>query len=134
MPLELSQMYGLLQNPKGSVVAGRMPVAVARHFGCSLGIVYLSSRSLNHIIIEKRHCEIIDLLVLPEMLDRGIWIADRENAACVAFHPPDTFSTLFCAVKIVGGGFEPYLSSFYPGKSRQIEAKRQRGMVLQEHR
>ena len=135
MALELSQLHRLLQNPVGSTVAGVLPASVAQHFGCTLGIAYLSSKSRKHIVTDHADIQLLDVLHMPDMISNGLWIADRPNSACVVYSPPDTTNLHYASgLKVVGGGFEPYMCSFYRIGTRQITAKRRRGLILQEQR
>jgi len=135
MPLELSQLHSVRQNSIGSVIAGYLPGVVAKHFGCHLGIAYLSRRSLEHILANHKDIQLLDILQMPEMIRSGLWIADKPNSACVIYTPPDRDGMFHYAsgLKVTGGGFEPYMSSFYRIGRRQIDAKRRRGIILQEH-
>lgn len=134
MALELSQLHRLLATPVGSIEAGKLPKPVAQHFGCDLGIAYLSSRSLKHILDEHKDIQLLDILHMPNMILNGLWVADRPNAACVVYSLPGSEIHYASGLKVVGGGFEPYMCSFYRIGTRQIAAKRRRGVILQEHR
>jgi hypothetical protein len=134
MSLELSQLHRLLSTPSGSVPVGSLPDAVCARFGCRLGIVYLSSSSLKHILAKHPDVSLMDMLHLPNMVQKGLWIADRPNSACVLYQLPESESRFASALKVTGDGFEPYVSSFYRVKKSQFRTKRTRGEILQEHR
>jgi len=135
MALELSQLYFLRSNrdPYASIEVGYLPQEVAAHFGCGLGIAYLSSRSLNHILDDHADINIVDLLHLPDLIQRGLWVADRANSACILYQPSGGFMRYASALKVAAGGFEPYITTFHRARERQTKAKLKRGRVLRNH-
>lgn len=134
MAFELYQLHLLMNNPEGTLAVGPLPNEVASHFGCRIGIAQLSHRSLHHILDDHSDIDLLTLLCMPEMIRKGLWIADRPNGACVVYQPPDQWELFYASgLKVVGDGFEPYMGSFYRIGKRQIAAKRKRGVVLREH-
>ena len=136
MALELSQLHFLKSSADrhASIEIGYMPPEVAIHFGCGLGIVYLSAYSLNHILDEHGdHLSMLDLLHLPYMIQHGLWVADRPNCACVLYQVPDSSSRYAGAMKVAAGGYEPYITTFHRARRRQTIAKMRRGHVLRNH-
>lgn len=75
-----------------------------------------------------------DMLHLPNMLQDGLWVADRPNAACVLYQVSGAEVRYGAALKVTADGFEPYISSFYRVKKSQFRTKAARGDVLQNHR
>lgn len=132
MGIELSQIYNLLRNRDGTIQFEHLPVRVAEHLGSNLRIVYLSSRSLRHILADHEDVGELDILVLPDMIRWGMWVADKPNEACVFYRHPETDKLYKAAVKVTGDGYEVFVSSFYRCNPRQIESAKRRGTVLAE--
>jgi hypothetical protein len=133
MAFELYQLHVLLATPLGAVNAGLVPFEVSEHFGCKQSFAYLSSDSLKHILKKHPETDLLDLLCMPDMVQSGLWIADRPNAACVIYKRPDTGLLYASGLKVAGEGYELYMGSFYRITERQIASKRGRGAVLREH-
>ncbi|RNJ44346.1 hypothetical protein B5V01_30255 [Mesorhizobium erdmanii] len=130
--LDLTQLEGLLEPPDRTVAVGYMPASSAAHLGCSLGIAYLSSTSLRHILQDHPDITLIDLVCLTSMLHDGLWIADRPKHAVVVYNPPETDKRYKAAIKVTAGGFEPYVCTFHRFGDRQLESLLKRGRILWE--
>ena len=129
--LDLTQLEGLLEPPDKSVPVGYMPASPSAYLGCSLGIAYLSSTSLRHILKDHPDITLIDLLCLPMMVRDGLWVADRKpKNAVVVYDHPDTKKRYKVAIKVTADGFEPYVSTFHRFGDRQLEALLERGTIL----
>jgi len=128
--LELSQLYRLQLNPIGTVQVAHLPEEVATYLGCPLGIAYLSSKSLLHILKDHPDIALMDLLCLPMMIREGTWIGDRRNSACVVYAHPETGRAYKSALKATAGGYETYISTFHKCGDRQRASLLKRGTIL----
>ncbi len=96
-----------------------------------MGIAYLSCKSLHHILTDHPDITMFDLLCLPEMIKRGLWIADRKKSACVIYKHSEGGLRYKSALKVVGDGYETYISTFHRVvDERQLKSIMKRGRVL----
>jgi hypothetical protein len=63
----------------------------------------------------------MDMLCLPWMIQRGIWLPDKKNFASVLYKDPETGRRFKGAVKVVAE-YETYISTFHRCKSTQWES------------
>jgi hypothetical protein len=105
MGLELSQLHNLLASRRGNIHVEYLPDHVARHLGAPLGIAYLSSESLKHILKKHPDVTLIDMLCLPLMIRIGTWVEDRPKSACVIFDHPENGRRYKAAIKSAGEGY-----------------------------
>ena len=133
MPLELSQLNGLLANRQQSVHVGHLPIETRVHMGASHDMVHLSSYSLKHILKKHDDLELFDLLIIPKLLENGLWIGDRPNACCISYL--DSFKGIryIAAIKAADNGKEHYLTTFHKSHKRQTSALVKRGPTLRTH-
>jgi hypothetical protein len=135
MPFDLSQIEALDAAETDVALVGRIPETVANHIGAQLREVYLSHRSFKHIQVKHPTVTSLDLLWLPMVIERGLWIAEknRPNCACVTWQNPETAHRYIGAVKVAGSGFEIYISTFHRAAKRQTRSLLKRGPILQTH-
>jgi hypothetical protein len=134
MTLELSQLYRLRDLTDGNTPVAPVPRAVADYLGCKLTMAYLSSKSLRHVLAGHPDLDLLELLHMPDMIQRGLWLSDHEkpHMATVIYEPLDA-PRYMSALKVVGDGFEPYMCSFYRLRDRDLPRKLKRGNVLRPH-
>ncbi|WP_368465714.1 hypothetical protein [Hoeflea sp. TYP-13] len=101
--------------------------------GAQLDLVYLSSASLEHILEKHGDVEMLDLLVLPKLLETGLWIGDRPNTCSIAFQHPDDGNRYISAIKSAADGYEHYITTFHRCGKRQTKSLLKRGPVLRKH-
>lgn len=130
MGLELSQLHNLLANRQAAIQIEYLPAPVAKYLGCPLGIAYLSSISLHHILKEHPDVQLLDMLCLPMMVKHGQWVADRPGSACVLYRHPETGLGYKSALKATAGGYETYLSTFHRCEGKQRKSILKRGELL----
>ena len=133
MPLELSQLYGLLDNKKASIHVGHLPAEVQEHLGSQTNLVHLSSPSLIHMMAEHKDLTLFDFLAIPEMIAKGLWIADRASACCISYLSAHDGKHYKGAVKAAAEGCEHYISTFHRMGPRQTKALLKRGPELRPH-
>ncbi|TIR25112.1 MAG: hypothetical protein E5X34_10510 [Mesorhizobium sp.] len=130
MGLELSQLHNLLLTPLAAISIGHLPPAVSAYLKCPLGIAYLSSFSLTHILRKHPDVSMMDMLCLPAMIKSGLWVADKRGCACVFYVHPETAKQYKSAIKAAGGGYETYISTFHRCNDRQRQSIVSRGGIL----
>ncbi|WP_319499297.1 hypothetical protein [uncultured Cohaesibacter sp.] len=133
MSLELSQLHKLKQTKGASIWIGKLPQEVQLHLGSKMDNIYLSQASLIHILTEHQDVNLFELLIIPEMLLKGLWIADRPNWCCISFQCTEEDRRYKAAIKAADNGYEHYLTTFHKTSKRQTKSILKRGPVLRKH-
>ena len=135
MPFDLFQLYTLKNSPDANTPVAAIPREVADYLGCKQSLAYFSSVSIRHVFKDHPDLDIFELLHMPDMIARGRWVSDRSKPhyAVVIYFVPDSPLKYQSALKVTGDGFEPYMSSFYRTRDRDIRRVMRRGDVLREH-
>jgi len=135
MTIELGHLNDLKTGRVRVLQIGPVPTETHGHLRTTLGIVHLSTASINHILEEHPDINILDLLVIPFLVRDGLWIADRPGACCISYvHPEDAAKRYISAVKSVADGHELYLTTFHRAGRRQTKSLLKRGPILRRHR
>lgn len=135
MAFELFQLHVLKNTPNGNTPVGVIPSQVSTYLGCNQTMAYFSSVSIRHVLAKHPDLDMLELLHMPNMVERGLWMTDKNkrNMAVVIYQPPDTSPRYISALKVTGEGFEPYMCSFYRLRDRDYQAKLKRGTILRPH-
>lgn len=135
MAFDLFQLYTLRNSPDANTPVGSIPYEVSDYLGCRQSLVYFSSRSIRHAFKEHPDLDIFEILHMPDMIARGRWVSDRKKPhyAVVIYFVPDSPRKYMSALKVTGGGYEPYMASFYRTRDSDIRRVMRRGDVLREH-
>ncbi|WP_159089153.1 hypothetical protein [Tateyamaria sp. Alg231-49] len=134
MEFTLDELIDLLAGRRGDLQVGVIPLEVRQHFGCSREEVFLSSESARHIIDEHGdHIGKNELLRIPEILTKGMWVADRKLACSVSFQTETPAIRLLAAIKITRNHSRMYVSTLHRAKKRQTKSKLKRGQLLRPH-
>lgn len=120
----------LLAARRPEVEVGSMPFEVRKHFGCSRDTVFLTTDSIRHIVKKHGdHVALKELLLLPQVLAKGLWLAD---------HRP-TYSVITCeldgvryksVVKVTRDRKRSYATTFHRTARRQTKALIKKGKPL----
>lgn len=132
MSLELSALTELLAGRRDPLWICSLPPKVAEHLGCSTGAIYLSKSSAEHILNSPKQISPFDLLLLAFAIQNGRLMRDSEapNKLGAIYTNRDSGRDYFTAMKIAQNGHELWVSSFYPLKARQKNAKLRRPVLL----
>lgn len=130
MGLELSQLDNLRCRGRGAVQVADLPRAVAEYIGCQLGFAYISGESIRHILKKHPDVELVDMVCLPDMVRRGLWVEEPGRTACVLYDHPIRGLRFKAAIKAAGDGFETYIGTFHRVAPRQTRSVLRRGRVL----
>lgn len=136
------EVYSFTQEALLHLVAGRvkeievgyLPHEVARHFETSKTTVYLSSESA--LKITRKHGGSLlfgDYEKIPLALQRGLWIADRDNSCCVSYYDTEEKKRFIAAVKITKDRRRSYLTTVHLASKRQTKSLLRRGPILRSH-
>lgn len=71
-----------------------------------------------------------DMLCLPEMIQQGLWIGEKDRSACVLHFHPETGRQYKGAIKAAAEGYETYITAFHRVKARQRKSILKRGAIL----
>ncbi len=127
---ELSLLHELAAGRHDPLQVGELPVRVLEHFGCRLPWVYLSKETFDKIMRKHGHVTFFDVLILPEMLRKGRYVADRRNAVAVCYRHPETDKDFAAAVKITADAFELYVTTVHRAERKQVERIMRRGREI----
>lgn len=135
MPFDLFQLYTLKNSPDANTPVGAIPQEVSAYLGCKQSLAYFTSRSIRHVFEEHPDLDMFELLHMPDMIARGRWLTDhrKRHYAVIIYFVPDSPLKYMSALKVTGEGFEPYMSSFYRTRDKDIRRVMKRGDVLREH-
>jgi hypothetical protein len=126
MGIDLETIKKLRKSSRASAQVGHLPQEVAAYIGSRLGIVYLSSASVEHILFGHADLEEIDLVCLTDAMLRSNWFKDRSREAVFIYEHPDTQLSYKGAIKCVADGYEVYIKTFHrigPRNKRRIVRK-----------
>jgi hypothetical protein len=131
---DLNDFGSLLDRSFLEKEVGTLPLEVKNYFACSRDTVYLTSETAKKIEIKhRRHLHDHELNLLPSALQKGLWIADRENACVVSYFHSPTSRRFICAVKITAARDRAFLTTFHRASKRQTAATLKRGEVIRSH-
>lgn len=113
---------------------GRVINQARHHLSQKTSTVLLSTDTTRHILTKHGdHMEPSSLLILPEALKSGLWIADRERACRVTFVEPKTGIRFIAALKATKNRQEVYVGTFHRAAKGQTKALLKRGNILRAH-
>jgi len=133
MQLSLENIARLLSG-SDSIPAGRLINQARRHISQKTNTVLLSSDTTRHILTKHGdHVEPSTLLLLPDALKNGLWIADRERSCRITYVEPRTGIRFLIAIKATKNRQEVYVGTLHRCAKGQTKALLKRGNILRPH-
>ena len=134
MPITVSKtsLVQLLGGNRPEVEIGSLPLEVRKHVGCSKDTVFLTTESARHIIGKHgNHVTLDELILLPLLLERGLWLSDRNKTHTVVCNQigPTRFKAV---VKVTVDRTRTYVVTMHRMAPRQTKSLLKRGSVLRE--
>lgn len=117
------------------VCVGEWPDEARRKLYLSHSEIWLSRDSLFHILFDHRDITPNRLLLLPNIISRGVLIQENRKRHVIMaqyFHEP-TRERYVAVLKVTNNKAETWVSSVYRIRERHIRALLQRGIVLKKH-
>ena len=134
MALDLEDIANLLAGNSAPIPIGRIVNQARSHLSQKTSVVLLSTDSTRHILTEHGdHMEPSTLLILPDALRIGLWIADRGNSCRISFEEKSTGVRYLAAIKATQNRRELYLTTFHRAQKKQTKAVLKRGKILRNH-
>ncbi len=124
---ELSLLHELAAGRHDPLQVGELLPRVLTRLGCRLPWAYLSKETFDKIMRKHNHVTLFDLLILPDMMRRGRYVADRRNAVAVCYRHPETNKDFIAAAKVTADAYELYITTFHRAERKQVERLMRRG-------
>jgi len=134
MALDIEDIARLLAGNSESIPVGRVVNQARSHLSQKTSVILLSTDSTRHILTKHGdHIEPSTLLIIPEALRVGLWIADREFSCRVSYEQKETGVRYLAAVKATKNRREIYLSTFHRAQQGQTKSVLKRGKIVRNH-
>lgn len=126
-----SDLIDLLNQKSLELEVGTIPYEAKGYLGCARDTVFLSNHSLRHIFENHgEHVSSRDLLLLPEVLTRGLWLSDQKRSNFVIVSCLVVETRFKAVVKTTLDRSRNYISTFHRTAKRQTKSLLKRGRVL----
>lgn len=134
MALDLEDIINLLSGQQSTIPVGRIVNQARLHLTQKTSTILLSSDSTRHILSKHGdHMEPSTLLLLPDALRNGLWIADRHNSCRISFFEKDSGVRYLAALKVTRDKKEVFVTTFHRAQKGQTKALLKRGNLLRQH-
>ena len=134
MEIDISELRSLRAGHRGDLQVGVLPFEVRKYLRISRDRVVLSTQSIRHILTgHGDHISVDNLLLLPSILEQGMWIADRPLAFAVVWQAGENDPRYKVALKTTADHSRTYVRSFHRMKARQTRSVLRRGDLVREH-
>ena len=131
---EISDLKALRMGSRGELQVGVFPFEARKHLQTSREPIFLSTTSMRHILdAHGDHVTLELLLMLPKVLQWGMWVADRPTAFAVIYTREEDGQKFKAAVKITNDRRRGYLSSFHKVAPRKAKSILKRGNLIRPH-
>ena len=135
MSLQLRDLRDLQNKRRDHVLVGLLPEGVPAKLGIGIHEVFLSASSLEHI--QKKHPDttLLDLLLTPFAIERGLLIrlAKKPSYVVICFEHENSQKRFCGTIKILKNGAEMYLLTFYRTHNRFTASLIRRGTIVKKH-
>ena len=135
MVLILEDIEDLRSRQRDPIRVGELPFDVAIQLGLLNHGVYLSRQSYHHIINAHGDIDDFKLLLLPQILKRGLIVQEnaKRNVIVISYLDRNSGLRYVAALKIAQSNTEVWVSSLYRAKRRQTKSILRRGTILKNH-
>lgn len=134
MALDLDDIAQLLAGSIDAMPVGRLIRQARDHMSHDASAIQLSSHSARHILTSHGdHLAPADLMMIPAVIQRGLWLADRERACRISFNSPGCGQHFVLAIKATVSRRELFVATFHRSNQNQYERLIRRGSILRPH-
>lgn len=128
--IQKSNLVDLLGGRLIEIEVGTIPHEVRLYLGSSKDTVFLTKFSIKHIFDSHvDHIDIDELLVLPTVLTKGLWLSDKKRNFAIATCEVGQ-NRYKAAVKSTIARDRIFVSTFHRLAKRQTKALMRRGQIL----
>ena len=134
MSLDLDDIAQLLAGSIAVMPVGRLIKQARGHMSNEATAILLSSQTVRHILSSHGdHLSPSDLVVIPQVIQQGLWLADRDRACRISYQEHDTGRHFVLAIKATATRRELFVATFHRSNRKQFERLLRRGNVLRPH-
>jgi len=134
MALDIEDIARLLAGSSEPIPVGKLVNQAKSHLSQKTSAILLSTDTARHILVKHGdHIEASTLLLLPEALRMGLWIADRPSWCRISFLEKRTNVRFIAAVKATKCKRELFVGTFHRSQQSQTKSVIRRGKVLRNH-
>ena len=134
MALDIEDIARLLAGNSDPIPVGKIVNQARSHLSQKANVILLSTETARHILVKHGdHMEPSTMLLLPEALRMGLWIADRPLWCRVSFEEKRTGVRYIAAIKATKCKRELFVGTFHRSQKGQTKSVISRGNVLRNH-
>ncbi|WP_281840392.1 hypothetical protein [Sinisalibacter aestuarii] len=134
MEIQLGDLRTLRAGHRGDLQVGVLPFEVKKYSRVSRDTVVLSTQSVRHILAQHGdHIALETLLLLPSVLQQGLWISDRKMAFVVVYQDDVSGVRYKVALKMTADQSRSYVRTMHKMQHRQTRSVLKRGDLVRRH-